>query len=96
MLLEAPDAVYRALVTDINLSPGKLTGWQVARRARALNRVLPVVYMTGGAANDWPSEGVPNSVLIVKPFAPAQVVTAVSQLLTAAVSHLAISGAMKF
>jgi CheY-like chemotaxis protein len=25
-MLEAPDASYRALVTDVNLSPGKLTG----------------------------------------------------------------------
>lgn len=39
---------------------------------------LPVVYVTGDSANAWASQGVPNSVLITKPFAPAQVVTAVS------------------
>jgi DNA-binding response OmpR family regulator len=71
---------YRALITDINLS-GRLNGWDVARRARELNSDLPVIYMTGAAADQWPSHGVPNSLLLQKPFAPAQVVTAVSQLL---------------
>jgi hypothetical protein len=37
--------------------------------------------MTGASAHDWGSKGVPNSVLLTKPFANAQVVTAVSQLL---------------
>ena len=71
---------WRALITDINLS-GSLTGWDVAKRARELFPDLPVIYMTGAAADQWPSHGVPNSVLLQKPFAPAQVVTAVSQLL---------------
>ena len=71
---------WRALITDINLS-GSLTGWDVAKRARELLSDLPVIYMTGAAADQWPSHGVPNSVLLQKPFAPAQVVTAVSQLL---------------
>ena len=70
-----------ALVTDIQLSPGGATGWDVARRARELDGSLPVIYMTGAAAADWPSNGVPNSILVTKPFAPAQIVTAVSQLL---------------
>ena len=80
-MLNAPDASYRALVTDVNLSPGKLTGWDVAKRARELHAEIPVVYMTGAGSHDWPSRGVPNSVLVPKPFAPAQIVTAVSQLL---------------
>ena len=80
-MLNAPDASYRALVTDVNLSPGKLTGWDVAKRARELQAEIPVVYMTGAGSHDWPSRGVPNSVLVPKPFAPAQIVTAVSQLL---------------
>ena len=79
-LLNSDAAKYRALLTDIHLS-GKLTGWDVAKRAREMNPEIPVVYMTGAAADDWPSHGVPNSVLLNKPFAPAQVVTAVSQLL---------------
>jgi DNA-binding NtrC family response regulator len=70
----------RALVTDINFG-SKATGWDVARHAREINPELPVVYVTGAAGHDWASLGVPNSVLIAKPFATAQVLTAVSQLL---------------
>ena len=71
---------YRALVTDIHLE-GELLGWEVAVRARDLNPNIPIVYMTGAGADEWPSRGVPKSVLLQKPFAPAQLVTAVSQLL---------------
>jgi CheY-like chemotaxis protein len=74
---------YRALVTDINLM-GDVDGWQVAKQAREANPAIPVVYMTGAAVEQWASHGVPNSVLLAKPFAPAQLVTAVSQLLNAA------------
>jgi CheY-like chemotaxis protein len=70
----------RALVTDIKLE-SKVTGWDVARHGRELNPNLPVVYLTASETHDWASLGVPNSVLIEKPFAPAQVLTAVSQLL---------------
>jgi hypothetical protein len=37
--------------------------------------------MSGKDAADWASKGVPNSIMLAKPFAPAQLVTAVSQLL---------------
>ncbi|MBR1172709.1 response regulator [Bradyrhizobium sp. KB893862 SZCCT0404] len=79
-LLQSAPTKYRALLTDINLK-GQLTGWDVAKRARELNPEMPAIYMTGAAADEWPSHGVPNSILLNKPFAPAQVVTAVSQLL---------------
>ncbi len=81
-LLRADSQTYRALVTDINLL-GRVDGWEVARLARETNPTLPVIYMTGAAADDWPSQGVPGSVLLTKPFAPAQLVTAISQLLNA-------------
>ena len=42
---------------------------------------FPIVYMSGTAGADWTSHGVPNSIMLEKPFAPAQLVTAVSQLL---------------
>jgi DNA-binding response OmpR family regulator len=71
-----------ALVTDIHLA-GAINGWELARMAREIHALLPVVYMTGEAAEEWPSQGVPNSILLTKPFAPAQLVTAVSQLLNA-------------
>jgi CheY-like chemotaxis protein len=79
--LQRQDPAFVALVTDINLARSGMTGWDVARRARELNGTLPVIYMTGAAADEWPSNGVPNSILVTKPFAPAQIVTAVTQLL---------------
>jgi len=58
-----------------------MTGWDIARHARQLNPELPVIYVTGASAHEWGAMGVPNSVLLSKPFAPAQLLTAVSQLL---------------
>ena len=74
---------YNALVTDVTLK-GRLNGWDIARRIREINPVFPVVYMTGAAADEWASQGVPNSILLTKPFAPAQLITAIAQLLNAA------------
>ncbi len=75
----------RALVTDINLGKGP-TGWDVARRARELTPTLPVVYVTTVSSDEWRANGVPDSILIGKPFVHAQILTAVSQLVTAASS----------
>jgi CheY-like chemotaxis protein len=80
-LLDAPEAAFRALVTDVNMGKGKPTGWDVARHARQISADIPVVYVTADGAQDWTAMGVPNSMVIAKPFAPAQLVTAVSQLL---------------
>ena len=79
-LLAGGVARYRALVTDINID-GELNGWELARRVREIDAAFPVVYVTGAAADQWPSQGVPHSILLEKPFAPAQLVTAISQLL---------------
>jgi DNA-binding response OmpR family regulator len=79
-LLRGNRHYYRALVTDINLH-GTMDGWEVARSAREIDPAFPIVYMTGAAADEWASQGVPNSILLTKPFAPAQLVTAVSNLL---------------
>jgi hypothetical protein len=40
--------------------------------------------MSGAHADDWAVKGVPNSIMLAKPFAPAQLVTALAQLLNAA------------
>ena len=79
-LLQGQKGKYRALVTDINLT-GKMNGWEVAQHARETEPDFPVVYMSGAAAADWTSKGVPNSIMLAKPFAPAQLLTAVSNLL---------------
>jgi DNA-binding response OmpR family regulator len=78
--IEGKKTPYRALVTDINLK-GTMDGWEVGKHAREIDPEFPIVYMTGAAADQWASNGVPNSILLTKPFAPAQLVTAVSQLL---------------
>jgi len=44
---------------------------------------MAVIYMTGDSAIVWVAEGVPASVMVQKPFAIAQMVTAVSNLLNA-------------
>lgn len=80
-LLDEIGPDLQALITDVDLAPGKLTGWDVARHAREITSDLPVIYMTGASGHEWASKGVPKSLLMNKPFAPAQVVTAVSQLL---------------
>jgi DNA-binding response OmpR family regulator len=63
-----------------------LNGWEVARQIREIDPAFPIIYMTGAAADQWASQGVPNSILLEKPFAPAQLVTAVSNLLNTGTS----------
>ncbi|MEA2862252.1 MAG: hypothetical protein QOC84_208 [Bradyrhizobium sp.] len=79
-LLKGNRSRYRALVTDIDLS-GTMDGWEVARQAREIDPAFPIIYMTGGASDQWASHGVPDSILLCKPFAPVQLVTAISNLL---------------
>jgi DNA-binding response OmpR family regulator len=79
-LLNKHKGKYRALVTDIKVQ-GKMDGWEVAQHAREIEPGFPIVYMSGDSAADWTSKGVPNSIMLAKPFAPAQLVTAVSNLL---------------
>ena len=81
-LLKGGLTKYRALVTDIGLR-GRMDGWEVAQQAREIDPAFPIIYMSGAHAEDWASKGVPNSIMLAKPFAPAQLVTAVSQLLNA-------------
>lgn len=69
------------LITDINLGDGP-DGWEVARTARELMSGLPIVYVSAVSEHEWTSQGVPASVMISKPFVPAQVVVAISSLRT--------------
>jgi DNA-binding response OmpR family regulator len=71
---------YKALVTDVALK-GRLSGWEVASHFREADPGFPIVYMSGGHADEWASKGVPNSVMLTKPFASAQLLTAIAQLL---------------
>src|SRR3954453_9250061 len=82
-LLEEAEPQYRALITDIDLGRLRMDGWQLAQCCRQIHPEIPVVYVTGGGAATWRSQGVPKSVLVTKPFAPAQLVDAVWRLLNA-------------
>ena len=84
-VLEQDATRFRGLITDVRMGPGP-TGWEVAHRARELAPTLPDVYMTGDSAASWAANGVPNSVLLQKPFAMAQMVIAISQLINQAVA----------
>ena len=82
-LLDSRIGELSGLITDIRL-PGGLDGWEIARHARELKADLPVVYTTADSAGEWPAKGVPNSVVVQKPYAPAQLLTAISTLMTTA------------
>jgi CheY-like chemotaxis protein len=82
-LLDDQFANLAGLVTDVRL-PGGADAWEIARHARELRPDLPVVYTTGDSAGDWPAQGVPKSVVVQKPYAGAQLLTALSTLVTAA------------
>ena len=69
--------VLHGLITDVRLG-SEVDGWDVARHARLKFPSIAVVYITADSAAAWPSEGVPNSILLQKPFADAQVTDAVT------------------
>ena len=69
-----------ALVSDIRLGEG-LSGWELARLAREESPNLPIVFISGDSAADHSAQGVPDSVMIQKPFVGAQLVTALANLL---------------
>jgi two-component system, cell cycle response regulator CpdR len=79
-LLSDPAASVQGIITDIRFGEPP-DGWEVARVAREIDPEMPIVYVSGDSAPDWASKGVPNSLMLGKPFAMAQLVTAISQLL---------------
>lgn len=84
--IQSGAAQFRAVVTDIKLGSGP-DGWEIACRTRESIPTMPIVYMSGDSASDWAAKGVPGSMILSKPFAPAQLVTAVSSLVNEADMH---------
>jgi CheY-like chemotaxis protein len=80
-LFHSDRASCQALVTDVRLAAGGMSGWDVARQIREKEPVFPVIYVTGAPAEEWAANGVPNSILISKPVAAARLVAALSSLL---------------
>ena len=81
--LEEDSARFSAVITDIRLGPGP-DGWEIGRRARELSSDMAIVYMSGDSSHEWSASGVPNSVIVAKPFVPAQILTAVTMMLNEA------------
>ena len=79
---DASADTIRAVVTDIRLGKGA-SGWDIGRHVREAVPTMPVVYMSGDSSGDWTAQGVPNSIMIAKPFAFPQLITAISTLLNA-------------
>ncbi|MDG4854602.1 MULTISPECIES: response regulator [unclassified Mesorhizobium] len=77
---DAKPEKFKALITDIRLGPGK-SGWDLARLVREASPTMPVIYVSADSAIHWPAEGVPNSIMIAKPFFMPQVITALATLL---------------
>jgi DNA-binding response OmpR family regulator len=78
--IEQQDVPYCALITDIDLGD-EVDGWTLARRARELTPDLPIIYMSGKSGIEWKAHGVPESVMLQKPFVFAQLLTALTMLL---------------
>ena len=91
--LESHGADFKALITDIRLGSGP-DGWEVGHRARQIVPGIPVVYMSGDSIHEWSAEGVPESIMLQKPFALAQLIAAVTSLMNAAISTAALGSAM--
>lgn len=58
-ILRSADSPILGAVTDIRF--GELqAGWEVARIAREIDSDIPIVYISGHGAVDWPKRGVPD------------------------------------
>ena len=79
LLFRKRTADFCAVVTDVNLGVG-LTGWEIARLIRELAADIPVIYATGNV-HEFAVNAVPNSAVLAKPYAPAEVVSVVLALI---------------
>ena len=76
-VLQRRPGEFAGVVTDVALGGG-MTGWDVGHAARRISPVIAVVYMSGASSHQWESEGVPGSTMLMKPFAPAQLLVALA------------------
>ena len=76
--LEAEPRSFAVLVTDINLGD-RLTGFDVARKAREMNPDVKVVYVTGLPSNIYAAEE--EALMFPKPFDVVELGNQVGSLL---------------
>ncbi len=67
---------FHVIISDIRM-PGSIDGWGVGRAAREHSPEAVVIYITGDSASEWAANGVPNSVLLEKPFTGRQLIEAI-------------------
>ena len=79
-----------AIITDIRLGKGP-SGWDVGKRAREVTSGIPIIYMSGDSVHEWSANGVPESIMLQKPFVLAQLISALSTLLNNAGNAFALS-----
>jgi hypothetical protein len=53
----------------------------VGKRAREVTSGIPVIYMSGDSIHEWSANGVPESIMLQKPFVIAQLISALATLL---------------
>lgn len=79
LLVEAGEA-FDLLLTDV-VMPGKIGGFELARRVRDLRPNMPVIYTSGYTGFTVSEMGSVQAPLIQKPAAPAELAEAISQAL---------------
>ena len=77
--LQENAAPFHVIITDIRM-PGTIDGWGVGRAAREHSPDAVVIYITGDSASEWAANGVPNSILLEKPFTDGQLIKAIRSL----------------
>lgn len=73
---------YDLLLTDVHM-PGRLSGVDLARRARSLRPGMPVVFVTGrpDTLHAFGALG-PRDRCVLKPYKPTEVLAAIRSILT--------------
>ena len=72
---------FRLLITDV-VMPGILDGYGLARRARAYDPALPIIYTTGFAGvASVRSPGAPHGDTLQKPWRPSELLKLVNAVL---------------
>ena len=82
LLLDAPAPCLVGMICDIRLGGG-ISGWAVARRARAIMPAVGAVYISGDSQIDWKAHAVPGGRFLVKPFNGRDVVAMIGAVASA-------------
>lgn len=77
---DADPSRIHAVVTDIRLGKG-LSGWDIGHHVREAIPDMPMIYMSGDSSHEWEAHGVPDSVMVPKPFVHSQIITALATLM---------------